>query len=129
MSCWDLPLRLPNRWRVKAITLTPNERGIFAASAHQLIYDEAEGAPIRPEQLLNARRFDDRRMDDLWTIYNICQENIIKVGVRGCKQDDFGRYRRVTTRPVKALDRSVKLNQALWFLTDKMRELKMSHNN
>jgi Domain of unknown function (DUF932) len=114
---------------MKAITLTPNERGIFAASAHQLIYDEPKEAPVRPEQLLNTRRFDDRRMDDLWTTFNILQENIIKGGVRGHKFDEIGRHRRVTTRPVKALDRNVKLNQALWFLTEKMKELKCSHNN
>ena len=114
---------------MKAITLTQNERGIYAASAHQLIYDDPKEAPIRPEQLLNARRFDDRRMDDLWTVFNLVQENTIKGGVRGGKVDDYGRHRRITTRPVKALDRNVKLNQALWFLTEKMRELKSSNNN
>lgn len=32
--------------------------------------------------------------------------------------------RRVTTRPVKSLDRDIKLNQALWVLTEKMAEFK-----
>ena len=114
---------------MKAITLTQNERGIFAASAHRLVYDDPTVAPIRPEQLLEARRFDDRKMDDLWTVFNLTQENIIKGGVRGSKFDDYGRRRRVTTRPVKALDRNVKLNQALWFLTEKMRELKTQNHN
>jgi Domain of unknown function (DUF932) len=114
---------------MKTITLTPDERGVFAASAHQLVYDVPGEAPVRPEQLLTTRRFDDRRMDDLWTTFNIVQENVIKGGVRGMKFDEFGRHRRVTTRPVKALDRNVKLNQALWFLTEKMRELKSSDNN
>ena len=114
---------------IKTITLTPNERGVFAASAHQLVYDDPTEAPVRPDQLLEARRFDDRKMDDLWTTYNILQENIIKGGVRGMKFDEYGRRRRVTTRPVKALDRNVKLNQALWYLTEKMKELKISDNN
>ena len=114
---------------MKTITLTPDERGIFASSAHQLVYDEPKEAPVRPEQLLATRRFDDRRMDDLWTTFNIVQENVIKGGVRGMKFDEVGRHRRVTTRPVKALDRNVKLNQALWFLTEKMKELKNSDNN
>ena len=114
---------------LKTITLTPNERGVFASSAHQLIYDEPKEAPVRPEQLLATRRYDDRRMDDLWTTFNIVQENIIKGGVRGIKIDGSCRPRRVTTRPVKALDRNVKLNQALWFLTEKMCELKSSDTN
>ena len=37
---------------MKTIILTPDERGVFASSAHQLIYDEHENAPVRPEQLL-----------------------------------------------------------------------------
>lgn len=114
---------------MKTITLTPDERGVFAASAHQLVYDEPKEAPVRPEQLLITRRFDDRRMDDLWTTFNIVQENIIKGGVHGIKIDEVCRPRRVTTRPVKALDRNVKLNQALWFLTERMRQLKSSDNN
>jgi|GEM_PF-4736576 len=44
--------------------------------------------------------------------------------LRGVKFDEVGRRKRITTRPVKALDRNVKLNQTLWFLTEKMRELK-----
>jgi hypothetical protein len=114
---------------MKTITLTPDERGVFAASAHQLVYDEPVKAPVRPEQLLNTRRFDDRRMDDLWTTFNIVQENVIKGGLRGLKFDEVGRPKRITTRPVKALDRNVKLNQALWYLTEKMKELKCSDNN
>jgi hypothetical protein len=109
---------------MKAITLAPAERSIFATAAHQLIYDILDQAPITPEQLLNARRYDDRKMDDLWTTFNVIQENIIKGGVRGVKFDEVGRRKRITTRPVKALDRNVKLNQTLWFLTEKMRELK-----
>ncbi len=45
-------------------------------------------------------------------------------GLKGTSRDDNGRIRRSTTRPVKALDRNIKLNQALWFLTEKMAELK-----
>ena len=109
--------------KMKAIALTPAERGIFATAAHQLIYDDPEQAPVTPEQLLSARRYDDRNMNDLWTTFNVVQENVVKGGVKGVNFDEFGRRKRVTTRPVKALDRNVKLNQALWFLTEKMSEL------
>jgi len=40
------------------------------------------------------------------------------------KRDNEGRLRRATTRPVKAIDRNIQLNQALWYLTEKMAELK-----
>ncbi len=105
--------------------MTPDERGVFAQAAHSLVYDEPENAPIRPERLLSERRYDDKG-NDLWTTFNVIQENIIKGGLKGTKRDGNGRLRRTTTRPVKALDRNIKLNQALWFLTEKMAELKQS---
>ena len=108
---------------MKVIEMTPDERGVFAQAAHSLVYDDPENAPIRPERLLSERRYDDKG-NDLWTTFNLVQENIIRGGLKGTKRDGNGRLRRTTTRPVKALDRNIKLNQALWFLTEKMAELK-----
>ena len=51
-------------------------------------------------------------------------KNVMRGGLKGITRVDNGRLRRTTTRPVKALDRNIKLNQALWFLTEKMAELK-----
>ena len=109
---------------MKALVLTPDERGVFAVAAHRLVYDDPALAPVRAVQLLSARRYDDRRLDDLWTTFNVVQENLVKGGVRGRRLDRSGRLRRVTTRPVRALDRCVRLNQALWLLAEKMQELK-----
>jgi hypothetical protein len=51
---------------------------------------------------------------------------LTKGGLKGKKRGANGRLRRTTTRPVKALDKNIKLNQALWFLTEKMAELKQA---
>jgi hypothetical protein len=109
----------------KAIQLSPAERAIFANAAHELVYDEPAKAPIRPDQLLHERRYDDEGKD-LFTSYNVIQENIIKGGVKGWGQDQFGRAKRTTTRAVKSIDRNLKLNKVLWSLTEKMAELKNS---
>lgn len=108
---------------MKVIEMTPDERGIYAMSAINLVYEEPEKAPIRVDQLLQERRYDDKG-NDLWTTFNVVQENIVRGGLKGQTRDDNGRLRRVTTRPVKSLERDVKLNQALWLLTEKMAELK-----
>lgn len=108
---------------LKVIEMTPDERGVFAQAAHGLIYDELDRAPIRPHQLLDERRYDDKG-NDLWTTFNVVQENAMRGGLKGTTRGSNGRLRRTTTRPVKALDRNIKLNQALWFLTEKMAELK-----
>ncbi len=108
----------------KTIELTPNEKGVFAMAAHNLIYgDDLENAPIRATDLLETRRYEDNGKS-LWTVFNTVQENVIKGGLRGSKVGANGRRRRVTTRPVKSIDKDKKLNQALWILTEKMAELK-----
>ena len=113
---------------MKVIEMTPDERGVFAQAAHDLIYDEPKQAPVQPNQLLNERRYDDKG-NDLWTTFNVIQENVMRGGLKGMSRDGNGRIRRSTTRPVKALDRNIKLNQALWFLTEKMAELKQAGSN
>jgi hypothetical protein len=108
---------------MKAIELTPDEKGVYAVAAHSLIYDEPEQAPIQPAALLQERRYDDKG-NNLWNTFNVVQENIMKGGVRGIKTGDNGRRKRVKTRAVKSIDKNIKLNKALWLLTEKMEELK-----
>lgn len=108
---------------MKAIELSPEERLLFAASAHELVHDEPAKATVRPEQYLEERRYDDEGKD-LWTTFNVVQENIIKGGIKSWGQDQFGRAKRKTTRAVKSIDRNLKLNRVLWSLTEKMAELK-----
>jgi len=107
---------------LKSIPLGYDEQIAYVESAHKLVYEDLESAPIVPEQLLKQRRFDDGN-NSLWTIFNRVQENIIKGGVKGKVYGENG-PRKVTTRAVQSLDRNIKLNQALWVLTEKMAELK-----
>lgn len=98
----------------KAIELTPQENGIYAQAAAQLISDTPE--KVHAPDLLHARRYDDRVKNNLWTTFNKVQENVIKGGVRrqGMKR----------TRGIKAIDKDLKLNKALWMLTERMAEIK-----
>ncbi len=105
---------------MKAIDLQESEREVYAKSALQLVYNDPKEAPIDTWQLLSPRRADDCE-PNLWTTFNTVQENIIKGGLRG-RSTKTGK--RIKTRPVKAIDRNVKLNRALWTLTEKMKELK-----
>ena len=109
---------------MKAIDMSPDEQGIYAMAAHTLVYrDQAEQAPVTPDDLLQTRRYDDSQ-DQLWSTFNVVQENIIKGGLHGVKVNEAGQRRKVMTLPIKALDRSVQLNQALWVLTEGMAAIK-----
>lgn len=103
----------------KAIELKPEEKKIFAESALMLKYDNKEDSPIDSSQLLDIRRYQDRG-NDLWKTFNTIQENTIKGGLQGFTK----KGNRTSTRKVKSIDNNVKLNKALWTLTQKMAELK-----
>jgi hypothetical protein len=107
---------------MQAVTLNRDEQHAFARSALALRYDRTDAdtlAPITDSQLLNTRRFEDRR-DDLWTVFNRVQENLTKGGLRGRSASG----RAMSTRPVTGIDQNVKLNRALWMLADAMRQMK-----
>jgi hypothetical protein len=122
------------------LQLTDGEQKAFAESAHQLRFADGEGkitTPIVPDQLLHARRPADGNLTDgsyrlrgpygfaktdLWTTFNVVQENAIKGGLRGRTRDTRGR--RITTRGVNGIDQDVRLNRALWTLAERMAELK-----
>ena len=106
---------------MKSIELNRGEKHVFARSALQLMYDEpANESPISAADLLVPRRTDDTR-SDLWTTFNVVQENVTRGGIKG-RSVKSGR--RITTRPVKSIDRDVKLGRALWTLTEEMAKLK-----
>jgi uncharacterized protein DUF932 len=113
------------------LQLTDGERSAFAQSAHALRFADADGKvtspvglAITPDRLLEAHRYQDHGKD-LWTTFNVTQENVIAGGLRGIQRDEAGRrVRRVTTRQVKGIDSDVKLNRSLWMLAEKMAALK-----
>ena len=117
-------LAAPQDWSM--LRLDRDERDILADAAHVLRFGDSEGettTPIKAEQLLIPRRHNDRA-DDLWTVWNVVQENAIKGGLRGVGRDDLGRPRRVKSRAVNGIDQDIKLNKALWLLGERMAALK-----
>lgn len=102
------------------IDLQQAEQEAFAEAALNLRWDKGE-APVTPTQILQARRPEDTR-GDLWTTYQRLQENLLKGGQRG--KNSTGQ--RTTTRAIRSVDGNIKLNKALWLLTERMAELKMA---
>jgi len=124
MDAAEKALAAPADW--SGVRLNRDEREIFAEAAHTIRFADHEGnvdTAIKPAQLLIPRRYDDRA-DDLWTTFNVAQENVIRGGLRGVGRDANGHRRRTTTRAVNGIDQDVKLNKALWVLTEKMAQLK-----
>lgn len=112
-------------WR--ALQLSDGEQNALATAAHHMRFADTEGhvnTPITPLQLLHVRREADRG-NDLWSVHNRIQENVIKGGLTARTIDSEGnRGRRIATREVKEISADVKLNQALWTLSEEMAKLK-----
>ncbi len=108
---------------MKSLPLRNDEERALATAALALRYGErSEGqppAPVTAEQLLEARRPEDLG-HSLWVSMNRLQENMLRGGQRGRSVQG----RRMQTRSVGSIDRSVSLNRALWVLAEEMRKIK-----
>ena len=121
-----LALAAPAQW--SQIKLDRDESLALAEAAREIRFGDAEGnvdSPIQAVQLLTARRTEDSDRTNLWTNFNVIQENVIRGGLRGTRIDtETNRRRRMSTRAVAGIDQDIKLNRALWTLASKMAELK-----
>jgi hypothetical protein len=106
------------RESMQALTLKPTQQLALADAALNLRYDAEEHRPIEPEQVNTPRRFEDRG-NDLWTTFNRIQENLMRGGLSGHNRNG----RRLTTRPIAGVSENVRLNRALWTLTERMAQL------
>lgn len=103
-------------------TLISNaEAQLFAELALSLRYGEdwQSQSPISPNALLQARRNEDKE-PSLWKTFNRVQENLMKGGITG--RSSNGRQTR--TRAIQSVSEDVRLNRALWRLTDEFSKIK-----
>lgn len=96
------------------IQLAGEEQLALATAAHTVRFPETDKAPVTPDRLLRARRYEDQG-SDLWKTFNRIQENSTK-GIRGRRGHG--------TRGVKNIDGNINLNRALFSLAQRMAELK-----
>lgn len=117
----DLPHVNEKIENYKSITLTAEEQQALARASMTLRWDE--NAPVTPEKVLKIKRSEDSS-NNLWTVFNRIQENLIRGGLTGLTHDSSGRIKRTTTREVKSVTENVRLNKAIWTLADEMAKLK-----
>ena len=118
-------LNAPDQWG--QLQLAAPEQMFLAEAAHAIRFPVDENnnqtTNVKPEQMLHVRRTGDIG-DDLWTVFNRVQENVVRGGLNNFGYNAEGRFRRAHTREVKGIDQSTALNRALWTLGEKMAQLK-----
>lgn len=131
----DAPRLIDSVDRFKGIVLNDVQRNALATMTHMARFPDAwatpEGerpmlahgkAPVAPERLLQPRRGADRARD-LWTTFNVLQENAVKGGQRGFIETAKGGIRNAKVRAVKGIAQNAELNRTIWTLADEMAAL------
>ena len=104
--------------RVERMELRRLDRGEqigFAGKALALRFPELDKAGIQPSRLLECRRVDDTS-DNLWTVFNRVQENLLGGGL--IRRTETGRLSR--TRRITSIREDVRLNSRLWDLAEEV---------
>ena len=97
--------------RMEQRRLFKDEQLAFAERALALRFPEGAQSGMEPLQLLACRRAEDVG-DDLWRVYNRCQEHLLRGGLS--RRSASGRLTR--TRAISSIRRDVQLNGQLWDL-------------
>lgn len=106
------------------ITMGRDEQMALATAARALRFEDEHA--VRPEQLLQTRRMEDRP-NDLWTCFNRVQENVMRGGLSYTQTNaQTGRSTNRQTGAVRSVDGDVKLNRALWVLAEEMAKIKQA---
>ncbi|MAG24724.1 hypothetical protein CMI47_04005 [Candidatus Pacearchaeota archaeon] len=133
----DTPKVIESVERFKAIPLSNEEQRIFGDSALTLLYDDKQMEKyvrdVSVNRLLKPKRTKDSEKN-LWNTYNVVQEKFLK-GDRFLVEQEaidefydresgerFARGRK--NKKIKSIDKDIKLNKALWSLTEAMANLK-----
>jgi Domain of unknown function (DUF932) len=82
-----------------------DERHAFAVAAAFVRWGEE--APVNPRDLLEVRRHEDSG-NDLWTVFNRLQENVMRGGAATLTNA------RRHVRGIKAIDETIRVNRGLW---------------
>ena len=118
----EMPYIMESMERMKLITLSQFQQMAYAESALTLRYPLDDmgnsNAPIEATKLLTVHRSNDNA-NDLWTTFNRVQENFIKGGLPGLGTTG----KRMSTRAIRSVTEDLRINKALWLLTERMADL------
>ena len=104
--------------KMAAKILQPSAQKKFAREAAGLVFNYKGGqVDFDTSVLLTPRREEDNK-NDLWTVYNRVQENLIRGGVEIVHLT--GQEKKATTRGVTHIRREVDVNLGLWQLATRM---------
>ena len=101
-----------------SIELTKTEKQSFAKSAVPLRFEEH--LEVDYNDLLVPHRIEDEH-DDLYTVLNVIQENLLRGNISGINKETG---RRFSSRKITSIGKDVNLNQFLWKMAERIASIK-----
>ena len=101
------------------IILNQDEKEAFLQSAIPLRFNEHLELD-NPNELLTPLRIEDEK-DDLYTILNILQENLLSSKVSGYNKET---NRRFTSKQITSISKDVEINKGLWDIAERIASIK-----
>ena len=103
---------------LSSINLTQQEKESFAKSAIPLRFESH--LQVNHTDLLIPHRQEDEK-DDLYTVLNVIQENLLRGNVSGINRETG---RRFTSKEIKSISKDVEVNQGLWDTAERIASIK-----
>ena len=103
---------------LESIQLSQLEKEIFAQSSIPLRFEEH--LQVDHQDLLIPHREEDTK-DDLYTVLNVIQENLLRGNISGINKESG---RRFTSKEITSISKDVDINQGLWDLAENIASIK-----
>jgi len=102
----------------EAIDLSGSEREAFAKASISLRFED--NLKVDHNDLLIPHREEDK-YDDLYTVLNVIQENLLRGNISGTNRETG---RRFTSREITSISKDVDVNQGLWNIAERIASIK-----
>ena len=104
--------------KLESITLNQKEKESFAKYSIPLRFEEH--LEIDHNDLLIPHREQDLK-DDLYTVLNVIQENLLRGNISGINKDT---KRRFTSKEITSISKDTEVNKGLWDIAEKIASIK-----
>ncbi len=102
----------------ESIQLIAEEKKAFAKASVPLRFEER--LEIDYNELLLPHRAEDEH-DDLYTVLNVIQENLLRGNISGINSETG---RRFTSKEITSIGKDVEVNQGLWDIAERIAQIK-----
>jgi len=117
MTTERIPTIVGNVQNMMSKELTKGQQYDFAKIAAEQRWGEDKMVDVN--QMLRIRRTEDSG-NDLWSVFNRVQENMLQGGILTVTPKSNGKVRNSRSRAIRSIDQNLTVNKMLWDITENM---------